>query len=107
MANLPFAHLGASLKPVKRKRPAKLKRLNLLVLGGENSGKSSLTEHLLLTLNRDASAELFKAKNQSASVLPFGNLVHKTTKMTEFPISTDELRVKLIDTPGITEANGK
>lgn len=63
-----------------------------------------MVEHLLLTLNREEARDIFAAQNQS--VLPFGNLVFPTTKIVEYPISTDTLRVKLIDTPGISEADG-
>ena len=103
MPNLPFAHLGSTLTPVRTKRKQKLKRLNILVVGGSKVGKSSLVEHLLLTLNREEARDIFAAQNQS--VLPFGNLVFPTTKIVEYPISTDTLRVKLIDTPGISDAD--
>ena len=92
------------MTPVKCIQKKKLKRLNILVVGGTNCGKSSLIEHLLLTLNREAANDIFAAENQS--VIPFGNLVCQTTKIREYPISTDTLRVKLIDTPGISEAAG-
>ena len=104
LPNLPFAHLGSTLTSARTKRKQKLKRLNILVVGGSKVGKSSLVEHLLLTLNREEARDIFAAQNQS--VLPFGNLVYPTTKIVEYPISTDTLRVKLIDTPGISEADG-
>lgn len=75
-----------------------------MVCGEQGIGKSSLVEHLLLSLNEDGARALFQ--HRVAKVVPFGNLtMHQTKKITEYPLLTDDLRVKLIDCPGFSFSN--
>ncbi len=57
---------------------------------------------MLLTLNPDLAREIFAARVNDVSA--FGNLCTETQKIVEYPILTENLRIKLVDCPGFRDA---
>lgn len=103
--SLPNANTRATLiKTPKSKPKLPTKRLNVLVFGEKGIGKSSLIEHLLINFDREGADAIFEHRNKKS--VPFGNICGtETKKITEYPILTDYLRVKLIDCPGYDEVD--
>ena len=87
--------------PIKKK-PKPSKRLNIMVCGESGIGKSSLIEHLLLSLNEESARDLFKQRVKSP--VPFGNLVNQTKKIVSYPIYTEDYRLQLIDCQGYSRS---